>query len=211
MRKIEKSIEPASLTQYKIDNPHLSYSDLANGNESIRIDIRNSCLTEQYFLCAYCCDWIDFNYSHNEHIIPQKSIPGNDLTLDYKHNIVVSCESNKHCGHHKANKSIDLTPLMLECQNEIVYQLNGKMTHSTPRAQDAITKLNLRNKALEHKRKVIIDAVLFDYVDDLELLSIEENYFLELIIVELTKSDNRGKLEAFSPVLINVLKQFITT
>jgi len=211
MRKIEKLNEPVSLTQFKIDNPHLSYSDLANGNENIRIDIRNSCLNEQYFLCAYCCDRIDLNSSHNEHITPQKSISGNDFTLYYNQNIVASCQSTKNCGHHKANNIIDLTPLMLECENEIVYQLNGKMTHTKPRAQDAITKLNLRNKVLEHKRKVIIDAVLFDYVDDLELLSIEENYFLELIIVELTKSDNRGKLEAFSPVLINVLKQFITT
>lgn len=209
MRKIDKINEPISLTQFKIDNPTLKYADLENGYQNIRIDIRNSCISEQFFLCAYCCDRIILNTCHNEHIIPQNSLLGENLTLDYTYNIVASCQSINHCGHKKDNNLIDLTPLMIECETEIIFQLNGKMTHNSPRAQNTINILGLRNKALENKRKQVIDIVLFDYVDDLENLSLEENYYLELIIEELNQP-NDGKLEAFSPVITNVLRQFIS-
>jgi hypothetical protein len=98
---------------------------------------------------------------------------------------------------------------MIECEDEIIFQLNGKMTHTTPRAQETINILNLRNKGLENKRKQVIDIILFEYVEDLDNLILEENYYLELIIKELSQVDNSGKLEAFSPVIINVLRRFL--
>jgi uncharacterized protein (TIGR02646 family) len=208
MRKIDKSNEPTSLAQFRINNLGLKYIDLANGNENIRIDIRESCVNEQFFLCAYCCDRITITSSHNEHIIPQNSALGQNLTLDYN-NIVASCQSIINCGHKKDNNLINLTPLMIECEDEIIFQLNGKMTHTTPRAQETINRLNLRNRGLENKRKQVIDIILFEYVEDLDNLNLEENYYLELIIAELSQVDNSGKLEAFSPVIINVLRQFL--
>ena len=105
MRRIDKLNEPISLTQFKINNLGLKYIDLANGNENVRIDIRESCVNEQFFLCAYCCDRITATSSHNEHIIPQNSVLGENLTLDYN-NIVASCQSNNNCGHKKDNNLI---------------------------------------------------------------------------------------------------------
>jgi uncharacterized protein (TIGR02646 family) len=210
MRKISKESEPVSLTSFKESHPLLKYSNLSEGNEHVRIDIRIASLKEQYYLCGYCCNRINRTSSHNEHIIPQSSVLGEGITLDFEKNIIASCEAPFHCGHKKGNNVIDLTPLMIECESEIVYQLNGKMSHVTPRAQSTINTLNLRKKALENKRKQIIDLVLFDYVDDLVNLALEEDYYLDLIINEISIPDDEGKLEAFSPVIINVLKQFIS-
>jgi uncharacterized protein (TIGR02646 family) len=209
MRRINKGGEPNSLTVFKVNNPTLGYSDLNNGNESIRVDIRTSCIVEQFFLCAYCCNRITLDSSHNEHIVSQNSIIGRTLTLDFN-NIVASCESKKNCGHKKANDIIALTPLMNECETEIIYQLNGKMRHTTPRAQSTINTLYLRNNALVNTRKQIIDLVLFEYVDDITNLILEDDYYLQLIIDEISQPDNQGKLEAFSPVIVNVLRQFIS-
>lgn len=209
MKRINKRGEPNSLTIFKVNNPTLKYSDLSDGNENIRVDIRKSCIAEQFFLCAYCCNRISINTSHNEHIVSQNSIPGRNLTLEYN-NIITSCESKKHCGHKKGNDVIALTPLMVECETEVIYQLNGKMRHSTPRAQSTIDTLQLRNNALANTRKQIIDLVLFEYVDDLIDLNLEEDYYLQLIIDEISQPDIDGKLEAFSPVIANVLRQFIS-
>jgi hypothetical protein len=99
---------------------------------------------------------------------------------------------------------------MIECELEIVYLLNGKMTHKNQRSQATINTLNLRARSLESKRKQVIDLILFTYVDDLVDLALEENYYLESIIEELVKPDSNGKLEAFSPVIVNVIKHFIS-
>lgn len=208
MRRINKGNEPVSLTNFRITNPSLSYSDLTNGNVQVRQDIRESCVREQHFICAYCCASITLTSCHNEHIIPQTDTLGVTLTLDYN-NIVASCESINHCGHKKGNQLINLTPLNLNCENDIVYQLNGKMTHRTPDAQQTISVLNLRNGGLVNKRKNIIDLILFEYVDDINDLKIENREYLEEIINELSIPDEMGKLEAFSPVIVNVIKQFI--
>lgn len=209
MKRINKGGGPNSLTTFKVNNPTLKYSDLSNGYENVRIDIRNSCIAEQFFLCAYCTNRITINTSHNEHIVSQNSTLGRNLTLDFN-NIIASCESKKHCGHKKVNDKIDLTPLMIESETEIIYQLNGKMSHTTPRAQSTIETLKLRNNALANTRKQIIDLVLFEYVDDIIDLNLEEDYYLQLIIDEISQPDENGKLEAFSPVIVNVLRQFIS-
>lgn len=210
MRKINKNSEPISLTNFKINNPTLNYSNLDSTYYQVRIDIREACLKEQFYLCGYCCDRIDEKNSHNEHIIPQNSFLGLNLTLDFENNIIACCNSRNHCGHKKDNNIIDITPLMIECESEIVYQLNGKVKHTTQRAYATINTLQLRNKAIENKRKQIIDIILFEYVEDITDLILEEDYYLELIIEEISTPDNNGKLEAFVPVLVNVVKQFIS-
>lgn len=210
MRKINKHTEPVSLINFKYLNPTLKHSDLEHGNQQVRIDIRSASLIEQFYLCGYCCNRIDLSNSHNEHLVPQNSVAGSSITLDFDNNIIASCQYNLHCGHKKDNAIINLTPLMIECESEIIYQLNGKMTHTSQRAQSAISTLNLRNKSIENKRKQVIDIILFDYVDDLDDLSIEEDDFLEIIIDDISNPDQDGKLEAFTPVIVNVIRQFIT-
>ncbi len=208
MRRITKGEEPQSLINFKRDFPHLKYEDLKNHSVSVRVDIRDSCLIEQYYLCAYCCNRITVNDSHNEHIVPQSNVEGQNLTLDYS-NIVASCQSSNHCGHKKKEDLISLTPLDINCESDIIYQLNGKMTHRNQNAQSTINVLNLRDKGLTRKRKELIDIILFEYVEDLSNLALEESYYLQLIIDEISQPNDEGKLEAFSPIIVNVLKQFL--
>lgn len=209
MRQIIKGNEPVSLTDFKVNFPTLKYENLSPGHEVVRVDIRSFCLREQYYICGYCCDRISINNSHNEHIVPQSNTIGQSLTLDYN-NIVVSCESKNHCGHKKKEQIIATTPLMISCENDIIYQLNGKMKHTNPNAQNSINVLNLRNRGLTNKRKAVIDIILFEYVGNLDNLALEESYYLKMIMEEISQPDVDGKLEAFSPVVVNVLKQFLT-
>lgn len=208
MRKISKGPEPQSLTDFKHSFPALKYDNLTPGYENVRIDIRDSCIKEQFFLCAYCCDRITISDSHNEHVIPRSDTIGTNLTLDYK-NIVASCQARTHCGHKKGEHIINTTPLMDCCESDIIYQLNGKMTHRNPNAQNAINILNLRDGGLKNKRKSIIDIILFEYVEDLEDLALEDPEYLRMIIDEISKVDKDGKLEAFSPIIINILRQYL--
>jgi len=208
MRQILKDKEPESLTQFKIANPSLKYENLKDGFESIRIEIRNACVKNQFFLCAYCCDRITLKESHNEHILPQSHSLGQSLTLDYN-NIIASCQSLNHCGHRKKNQLIDINPLQKNCETDIIYLINGKMTHKNQSAQSTINVLNLRESSLKNKRKNIIDIILFEYVEDINTLALEDSEYLKLIIEEISKPDEHGKLEAFTPVIINVLNNFI--
>jgi uncharacterized protein (TIGR02646 family) len=209
MRKIIKNTEPESLTNFKTTFPLLKYRDLVGIHSQVRVDIRSSCISDQYHLCAYCCDRITLNSSHNDHIISQKSTEGESLTLNYL-NIVASCQSKNSCGHKKNNQVINITPLMDNCERDIIYLLNGKMTHKSQDAQRTISVLNLRNKGLENKRKNVIDLILFNYVDELTSLSLEEPEYLELIIEDITKPSHEGKLEAFVPIIVNVLRGFLS-
>lgn len=209
MKKINKRNEPQSLTDFKNSFPMLKYENLTPGYEQVRIDIRNSCIGEQFFLCAYCCNRITISDSHNDHIIPQSDTIGANLTLNYE-NIVASCQASNHCGHKKGEHKISVTPLMDCCESDIIYQLNGKMTHRNPNAQSTINILNLRDRGLNNKRKNIIDLILFQYVEDLNNMVLEDPEYLKMIIDEISQVDQHGKLEAFSPVIINVLRQFLS-
>jgi hypothetical protein len=68
VRKIVKGNEPKALSQWKRHHPDGQYQDLSKVE---RQAIRNACLKEQYYLCAYCCQRIDDKNSHNEHIQAQ--------------------------------------------------------------------------------------------------------------------------------------------
>lgn len=52
MRKIIKGSEPTELSQWKRYNPNKRYQNLTKVE---RQAIRQACLEEQYYLCAYCC------------------------------------------------------------------------------------------------------------------------------------------------------------
>ena len=130
MRKIIKGEEPEELNQWKRRNPKSCYTNLT---EKERRPIRQACLKEQYYLCAYCCYSISMEDSHNEHIQPQDVAPKQTLNF---HNIVASCEKSNQCGIAHDKKDILLTPLMAECETELKYYLSGKVKGITERAID---------------------------------------------------------------------------
>jgi len=152
------------------------------------------------------CDRISATICHNEHIQSQGA--AQQLSLDFT-NIVASCQSKKHFGHYKGDGVITLTPLMTECESEIRYNLNGNITHTTPRAQNFISVLGLRTKGLGYKRKKLVELLIFDQIGGEELIVLD-NELLELLIADLLAPSQDQKLEAFSPILARILSRFIS-
>lgn len=173
----------------------------------IRQHIRNECLLEQHYLCAYCCKAVDQSSSHNDHLIPQSQNASKSLDFN---NIVASCETPAQCGKFRGARSLPLTPLMAACEEELRFYISGKVKGLTERARLTVTVLNLgdtrrNNRRLIETRKQLIGALIYQYGSgphDIELLDAE---LLEGLIGELQKPV-AGRLEAYAPALVNVLR-----
>lgn len=207
MRKISKQIgfEPQSLTHWKRKNTQGNYSGLTNTE---RQDIRMACAIEQFYLCAYCCKRItgDSRDTMNEHVIARNTAP--NKSLDYT-NIVASCRTPDQCDDAHGSQLLPLTPFDSECETDIRFKLSGRVEGKTNDAQETIRILNLGNynKSLVEQRRQFINSILFtngidanDGLDDDELI--------KMVMDDLNTPKN-GKFEAFTPIIINVLNQWL--
>ncbi len=211
MRKITKVIgfEPKSLKQFKASYPHATYKELTKVE---RQDINAECLKDQYYLCAYCCQSISglLHDSMNEHVEARRIAP--NRSLDFT-NIVASCTRLRQCDDSHGSQPLLLTPFMKECETEIEFTLSGRAVGKTPRAKETIKVLNLgdlekNNRALIERRKQLVNAILFkNGVDPAE--GLDDNDLIASVITYISQPHN-GKLESFSPVVVNVLKKWIT-
>jgi len=208
VQKISKNSEPESLKAIKSRAPNLKYADI---DGAVRQDIRMAMLQEQYYLCAYCNTLLTGkNDCHNEHVIPQDRAP--QITLDYD-NIVCSCNGLKQCGDSHKAKDLPLTPLMPECETELKYYLSGRVKGLTDRARETIDVLNLgdkleSNRGLIEKRKQLIESLMWKHGVDPED-EVEDDELLKMLIEDLSTPVN-GKLDSFAPVLVNILKQWLS-
>lgn len=205
MRKIQKNQEPASLTEYKRHNPNHQYKDLTD--EQVRQDIRQACVIEQYFLCAYCCKEISGTNvdTMNEHVQPRHHFP--NLSMDFN-NIVASCTQNGHCDDNKGSQILPLTPLMNECETELEFRLNGKVVAKTERAEQAIEILQLNHQKLCETRKQAIEGFL--YIHGLgNPIDVEDDELLASVIDDVYLIDEHGKMQAFAPIAVNVIRNWI--
>jgi uncharacterized protein (TIGR02646 family) len=202
LRKISKQVgfEPASLSQFKRRNKQGNYSDLT---VETRQDIRLACTIEQFYLCAYCCKQISGSSDDtmNEHVIARKTAP--HKSLDYT-NIVASCTTANQCDNAHGSQTLPLTPFDVECETDLDFKLSGRVVGLTDDAQKTIGILNLNNKSLNEQRKIFIDTILFTYGEN----AIEDDYLINIMIDELAQLEE-GKLEAFAPVVINVLRGWV--
>lgn len=207
MRKITKQagLEPPSLTRFKRNNPQSNYSDLTTIE---RQEIRTSCAVEQFYLCAYCCKIISGNSNDcmNEHVIARRIAP--HKSLDYA-NIVVSCRTPNQCDDAHGSQPLPLTPFDAECETDIIFSLSGRVKGKTTDAKETIRVLNLGNdnKSLVEKRKQFVLALLLGEGVDPEDV-VDDNKLIQMVIKDLSSPKN-GKLEAFAPIAINVLSQWI--
>ncbi|WP_447802289.1 TIGR02646 family protein [Pseudomonas serbica] len=212
MRRIDKGMEPASLTSLKRSNRTMVYRDLPPQE---RQSIRSSCISEQFGLCAYCCQSITVDNAHNEHLEAQDRAP--NRTLEFS-NIVASCEHRQQCGHGRRTRHLPLTPLMAECETELKFYLSGLVEGKTERARISIETLNLghtetSNRMLVSRRKAMVDILIYNQYsqsaspDDLQF---EDEETLKLLLEELKVPNAEQCLQPFSPVLINVIHHFLT-
>lgn len=208
MRKIDKGMEPQLLSRWKRSNNALRYPDLPREE---RRSIRSSCISEQYGLCAYCCQSIAIDDAHNEHIEAQDRAP--NRTLDFS-NIVASCQRPNQCGHGRGTRHLPLTPLMVECETELKFYLSGLVTGDTERARASIEVLNLghteeSNRGLVGRRKALVDALIYSQSIPPQDLQYEDEELLALLMEDLRMPDAEQCLQPFSPVLINVIRHFL--
>ena len=199
MRKIDKPIgfEPSSLSKFRRSNNQSNYRNLT---DEVRQDIRKACTREQFYLCAYCCKRIsgDSRDTMNEHVIARNLAPNRDL--DYT-NIVASCTTPNQCDNAHGSQPLPLTPFDTACETALKFKISGRVTGLTDDARETIRVLNLDNKSLTAQRKIFIDTILFTYGED----AIEDDDLINIMIDEL-EQPIEGKLEAFTPVIINALK-----
>lgn len=208
MRRIDKGVEPASLSAFKRAMLHARYPDLS---ELERQDIRHACTAEQFYLCAYCCHVISGSNvdTMNEHVEAQDI--AKNRTLDFN-NLVASCRTPNQCDAAHGSQALPLTPLMPECETELRFKLSGRVEGLSDRAREAIRILNLgdteqNNKALIEKRKQLVDGLIWaNYGNDPDQLQLEEDEELIRILIDDLARPQNGRLEPFAPVLSNILR-----
>ncbi|MEZ8043328.1 TIGR02646 family protein [Vibrio sp. 10N.237.312.C02] len=212
MRKITKraGYEPQQLTDWKRANPNKRYPQLKDGG--VRQAIRTEALAEQHFLCGHCCQALSGDGDcHNEHVEAQDI--NQNRTLDFS-NIIASCNTLNQCGDSHKSQALPLTPFMDECETDLVFKLSGRVSGKSPDAIETIRVLNLgdresNNKSLIAKRKAAVHSLLWQYSIDPDAdPELEDDEIIEMMIDDLSTPAD-GKLEAFSPVVVNVLKQWV--
>lgn len=209
MKKINKRVEPTALTRWKSSNPGSHYVDLDAAHRAV---IRHACASEQFYLCAYCCQTVSGENSDttNEHLLPRHSHP--HLGLDFN-NIVASCTTDGQCDKAHGRQAIALTPLMSECEVELRFMVSGRVEGLTDRAKNMIRVLNLgdherNNRLLIEKRKTLSHALMA--VDGLDPYSpFEDDELLQSLIDDLSKPVD-GKLQPFAPVVCNIIREWLT-
>ena len=200
MRKITKikGFEPPKLTAWKRKNKNGKYADLSDKKyKDVRDAINEATCKEQFGLCAYCCKAITENNSMNEHVEAQNI--AKNRTLDFS-NIVASCTTQKRCDKAHGSQPLPLTPLMDECETELKFYFSGKVEGLTDRARKSIEVLGLNSSAIREERKQMIENLLFTNTPN------DVNFSDNDLIAALLNPTN-GQLQAYSPVLVNVLRQ----
>lgn len=219
MRKIDKKNTPSSLetwvrTKKKNSNAERYNQIHSEGRWDILQDVVDACSKEQFYICAYCCNEISGNTLETrvEHVEARDIAP--NRSLDFL-NMVASCKDLNQCDKAHGSQELPLTPLMAECETELRFRLSGRVEGLTERAKTAISVLNLgdteaNNKALINKRQNMVDALIWtNYEDDPNNLEFEEDKELIKLLIEDLKQPIEGKLLAYSPVLVNILKQIL--
>ena len=108
-----------------------------------------------------------------------------------------------------------LTPLMAECETELKYYLSGLVEGQTERARLSIEALNLghtqgSNRGLIGARKQLVDALMFEQGMQPADLQFEDEELLVLLLDALKTPNPAQCLQPFSPVLVNVIRHFLT-
>ena len=211
MRRISKTpgVEPELLTKWKQRNPQGIYKDLSEVDRQV---IREACVEEQYYLCAYCCQAISGKNrdTMNEHVEARRIAP--HRSLDFT-NIVASCTNPNQCDAAHSSQPLPLTPFMPECETDLVFKLSGRVVGRTQQAVETIRVLNLgdterNNRSLIEKRKQLVHSMLLKNGVDSDD-GLDDDDLIEMVIDDLSVPKN-GKLEAFAPITLNILRQWIS-
>lgn len=190
MRRIIKGEAPDFWTKFCRKHSKVRYDDLntnENGKE-IRAELRQHLLTEQQYLCCYCCCQIeDSKDCHNEHIWPRNSEIKHN-SMDY-HNLVASCNGLNTCGNKKGDvydSKLFVSPADEDCESHFRFKYDGRIEGVTKSGKYTIELLNLNDYNLVQARKRLYE----------ECCIMSEQLGREYIQTEYINSKD-GKLHSF--------------
>ena len=180
MKKINKGIEPITLTNYRssISNENLKDSNIyddfkyktrkgcINGEKG---NLRKQLLEEQGYICCYCMSRIDCNNSKIEHYKDQSI---NRSLQIYYQNLFISCNgnegkslNNQHCDTKKGSNALSYITLLNNIERNLKYRKNDKdgvLIYSDDKNinRECNDILNLNYRVLKKSRRTAYDSVI---------------------------------------------------
>ncbi|MEG4854248.1 retron system putative HNH endonuclease [Microcoleus sp. B5-D4] len=206
MKYIQKGKEPLNFSEWKATQKSLGvnydYKYLSNPE---KVSVHISLLSEQGYICCYCCMRVEQSNSHIEHLAPQ-SKTDSELSLDYT-NMLGSCGRYpnwpEYCGNKKQNLAIGVSPLQANCEEFFDYSSTGEILPTANNlahqkdAQTTIKVLGLNHYDLTQGRIQAFEA--------LEGITQEE---AELLAQVCQQMNAQGRYQPFCNAVLYFLKNY---
>ena len=163
--------------------------------EAIKAPLRQQLYDEQHGVCCYCCKSLGNEKTTIEHLKSRNDYPHKCFDYD---NLLLSCRTAKQCDNAKGSQELPLTPLMNECESEIILNLAGELESDSERGNEAIKILNLNSRqACQHRKNLFtMMSDVFGY--DLPYrppIKIANENALEMLLKFLPDVGQRSELE----------------
>ncbi len=210
MKYIQKGKEPQFFSDWKaIQKPvgNYHYKHFLNPE---RKAVHSSLLSEQGYICCYCCKSVDQSNSHIEHLDPQSKTDA-ELSVEYT-NMLASCgrDTNKpgyrwpeYCGNKKGDLAIGVSPLQANCEEFFNYSSIGEILPANnlddPKdAQTTIDVLGLNHYDLMQGRIQALEALQ-------GIMTQEE---AELLAQVCQQMNAQGRYQPFCNAVLYFLKNY---
>lgn len=207
MKYIQKGKEPQDFAKWKATQKSLclnyDYKCLLNPEKG---SVHSSLLSEQGYICCYCCMRVEQSNSHIEHLAPQ-SKTDSELSVDYT-NMLASCGRDpnwpEYCGNKKQNLSIEISPLQANCEEFFDYSSTGEILPTANNlahqkdAQTTIEVLGLNHYDLMQGRIQALEALQ-------GIMTQEEAELLAQVCQEMNA---QGRYQPFCNAVLYFLKNY---
>jgi len=206
MKYIQKGKEPQNFSDWKATQKcigvNYDYKSLSNPEKKA---VHISLLSEQGYICCYCCMRVEQSNSHIEHLAPQ-SKTDSELSVDYT-NMLASCGRDpdwpEYCGNKKQDLAIGVSPLQANCEEFFDYSSSGEILPTANNlahqkdAQTTIKVLGLNHYDLTQGRIQALEA--------LEGITQEE---AELLAQVCQQMNGEGRYQPFCNAVLYFLKNY---
>jgi uncharacterized protein (TIGR02646 family) len=211
MKYIQKGKEPQNFSDWKTTQKSLgvnyNYKSFRNPEKG---SVHSSLLSEQGYICCYCCQRVDKTNSHIEHLDPQSKTDA-ELSVEYT-NMLAACgrDTNKpeyrwpeYGGNKKGDRAIGVSPLQANCEEFFNYSSTGEILPTANNlahqkdAQRTIEVLGLNHSDLTKGRIQALQA--------LEGITQEE---AELLAQVCEQMNAQGRYQPFCNAVLYFLKNY---
>ncbi len=175
-------------------------------NDYTKSELRDALVKEQFFICCYCNDAIKGKPLDTkiEHFLPKET--HKQTIFDFQ-NLLAACNGGEreperplHCDSYKLSKDPSqfqlVSPFDADSATHFLFRENGEVAGKTQKGKDTISFLNLDCKRLNLRRKVVIEAYIYD-----------ESVDVETLIDEVNEPIN-GMLQPFCMAILSVLENY---